>query len=185
MRRAHGKTLFSVTELANLADTSRNALNVQLNRLRKQGIIEQYAHGKYGLPGVVTAESLVESIDSHAYITGLAALHFHNLVTQVPTRVTCFTDRRSPRARERQTPLGRLVFVCLRSSIYSFPTDGVASPEQALCDFVYLVRREGLRPEGQATFRHLGRLQTATLSRILKRYPMTVQESVRKLVLGR
>jgi hypothetical protein len=184
LRRAHGKTLFSVTELANLAGTSQNVLNVQLSRLRKQEIIERYAYGKYGLPGAVTIESLLQSIDSHAYVTGLYALHFHNLVTQVPTRITCFTDRRSPRARQRQTPLGRLVFVCLRSSIYSSPSDGMAGPEQALCDFVYLARREGLRPEGQATFRNLDRLQTATLNRNLERYPMTVQKSVRKLVLG-
>jgi hypothetical protein len=100
----HGKVLFTVTELAHVAGVSRAALNVELSRLRRQAILEKYAHGLYGLPGIVSVEALVSAIDPHAYITGHYALSMHNMVTQVPTTVTCFTDRRSPRARQRTTP---------------------------------------------------------------------------------
>ena len=53
-RSLHGKVLFTVTELANVAGTSRAALNVELARLRGEGSIAKYAHGLYGLPGAVT-----------------------------------------------------------------------------------------------------------------------------------
>ena len=184
-KRLHGKTLFTVTELANVAGASREALNVELSRLRRQGVIVRYAQGQYGLAGAVTLEALLRAIDSHAYMTGLHALHAHNLVTQVPATITCFTDRRSPRARIRRTPLGRFVFSCVRSRVYCPPGGGVlAKPEQALCDFVYLCRRQRVPAEGQVSFRGLRRLRKARLSGILKRYPATVQEEVRRL-LGR
>ena len=73
-RDRHGKVLFTVTELANVAGVSRAALNVELARLRDQEIIAKYAHGLYGLPGAVSPQVLVPAIDSHAYITGHYAL---------------------------------------------------------------------------------------------------------------
>lgn len=185
-RDQHGKVLFTITELANVANVSRAALNVELARLREQTIIAKYAHGLYGLPGAVSAEILVPAIDSHAYITGHYALHAHSLVTQVPTAVTCFTDRRSPRARERDTPVGRLVFVCVRSGVYAPVPEGlVAPPAQALCDYVYLSRRQGVRPEALVTFRDLRRIRAPGCTDHLARYPITVQEHVKRLLDGR
>jgi hypothetical protein len=182
-RQRHGKVLFTVTELANVAGTSRAALNVELTRLREQEIIARYTQGLYGMPGAVSPEVLVPAVDPHAYITGHYALYRHHLVTQVPVAITCFTDRRSPRAQERITPVGRLVFVCVRSRAYSPVSEGaVASPLQALCDYVYLSRRQGTVPEALVTFRNLGRLQTADLRHVLARYPITVQKHVQRLI---
>ena len=182
-RVRHRKVLYTVTELANVADTSRSALNVELSRLREQGMLQKYAHGLYGPPGSVTVEMLVPAIDPHAYITGHYALRSHNLVTQLPTAITCFTDRRSPRARQRITPVGRLVFVCVRSPVYCpDPENVIVSPGQALCDYVYLSRRQGVRPEAVVSFRNFQHLQVSDLSEILVRYPRTVQEHVCDLV---
>lgn len=183
-RGQHDKVLYTVTELANVARVSRAVLNVELARLREQGIIVKYAHGLYGLPGAVSAEKLVPAIDSHAYITGHYALHRHNLVTQVPTTVTCFTDRRSPRARERETPVGRLVFVCVRGRVYAPESQGmVAPPAQALCDYVFLSRRQGVRPETLVTFRDVQRIRTPDFPGHLARYPITVQRHVERLLI--
>jgi hypothetical protein len=183
-RDGHGKVLFTVTELANVAGASRAALNVELARLRDQQIIVKYAHGLYGLPGAVSPEVLVPAIDSHAYITGHYALYRHNLVTQAPVAVACFTDRRSPRARERTTPVGRLVFVCVRSGVYFPVFDGVIAPAaQALCDHVYLSRRQGIAPEALVTFRNLASVRDADFSAVLARYPVSVQQHVERLAL--
>jgi hypothetical protein len=183
-RDRHGKVLFTVTELANVAGTSRSALNVELTRLRDQEIIVKYAHGLYGVPDAVLPQALVWAIDSHAYITGHYALYRYHLVTQVPVTMTCFTDRRSPRARERLTPVGRLVFVCVRSGVYFPVSEGaIAPPAQALCDYVYLSRRQGTAPETLVTFRNLTRIRDADFPRILARYPVSVQKHVERLLL--
>lgn len=182
-RRLHGKVLFTATELANVAAVSRPVVNVELARLRRQGVINSYAHGLYGLPDAVTPEILLSAIDSHAYITGSYVLYKHGLITQAPTLITCFTDRRSPRARERHTPVGRFVFICVRSRVYKPPADGVvAGPAQAFCDFVYLLRRRGISPESMVTFRALTDRIRPDLDLIIARYPLTVQQHVRMLV---
>ncbi|MHB1034869.1 MAG: type IV toxin-antitoxin system AbiEi family antitoxin domain-containing protein [Pirellulales bacterium] len=182
-RESHAKVLFTVTELANVACASAQAVNVELARLRDQEIIVRYGHGLYGMPGAVSPQDLVPAIDSHAYITGHYALYAYQMVTQMPVTITCFTDRRSPRARQRVTPVGRLVFVCVRSNVYSpVPEGAMAPPAQALCDYVYLARRHGADPEALVTFRNLARIGAADLAAILARYPVRVQKHVERLV---
>jgi hypothetical protein len=182
-REKHGKILFTVTELANVARVPPNALNVQLARLRDQEIIVRHAHGIYGAPGAVSPQVLVSAMDPHAYITGYYALYAYQMATQQPAAITCFTDRRSPRARERVTSIGRMIFACVRGKVYSPASEGaMASPAQALCDYVYLSRRRGGEPEALVTFRNLARIRAADLSPILTRYPDSVRNHVKRLL---
>lgn len=182
-RERYEKVLFTVTELANVSCASPTGLNVELARLRGQEIIVRYTHGLYGMPRAVSPQALVPAIDSHAYITGHYALYRHQMVTQMPVTITCFTNRRSSRAQERVTPVGRLVFVCVQSNVYLPVLKGaIATPAQALCDYVYLSRRHGADPEALVTFRNLARIQAADLSPILARYPVSVQKHVERLL---
>lgn len=178
-RRAHGKIVFTTTELANVAGRSPHALNVELNRLVSYGVIERYAHGRYGLPGLATPELLLPSLDPTAYITGSRALFHHRLITQAPVRITCFSARRHGRARLRSTSAGDCVLVCVCPPIYAPPREGVyAGPEQALCDFFYMGLRSGLNAGGQVTFRNVREIRRSRLSRLLRRYPATVRTRI-------
>ncbi len=179
----YGKVLFTVTELANVACASPNALNVELARLRRQEIIVRYTHGLYGTPSAVSPQALVAAIDSHAYITGHYALYAYQMVPQMPVAITCFTDRRSSRARQRVTPVGRLVFVCVHGNVYvPVPEGAIAPPAQALCDYVYLSRRHGAEPEALVTFRNLAQIRAMDLPPILARYPVSVQNHIERLL---
>ena len=182
--RSHNKVVFTVTELANVSDVALNSMNVQVGRLVRRGIVTRYANGRYGLPGTVTPEILVPSLDSHAYISGAYALYRHNLITQAQTEICCVTNRRHNRSRSRDTPIGRLVFVCVRPPIYAAPDGGgaMAGPEQALCDYVYLLGRRGLDVRTLATFRGLNRLNADTLATVVARYPATVSRNVEEIV---
>jgi hypothetical protein len=182
-QRVHLKTLFSVAELANVAQTDLHGLNTELGRLIARGIVCRYAQGFYGIPDAVSAEELIAAVDAGAYLTGLFALFRHNLVTQVPTEVTCFTNRRHNRKSERQTSAGRLCFVSVPSRVYSKPRSGVlAPPEEGLCDFVWLNVRDRIDPRSLVTFRNLRRLDQQRLVRVAERYPANVGEVVTGLV---
>jgi predicted transcriptional regulator of viral defense system len=177
-----GKTLFTLTELANLSSTPRHIVNVEMTRLVKYGVAVRYAKGLYGLTAsAVSVEQLLASMDPHAYITGAYALMRHGLVTQVPTVVTCFTTRRHFR-REMVTPAGRIEFVCVKPPVYQNEPSTIAGPEQALCDFVYISLRRGQSPTGLLTFRGPERLKLSELNRIVKRYPATVRRQVATIV---
>lgn len=181
-RTQHGKVLFRVAELANVARRPPHALNVELARLARKGLLARYATGVYGPPGAATPEQLVALLDADAYITGMFALYRHNLITQTPTELTCFTNRRHNRSRQRRTPFGRLVFVCVSRRIYAKPVRGVlAPPEQAFCDFVHVAKRQGLNPAQLVTFRGLARLNPKRLAKRMAHYPASVGETVRQL----
>ena len=175
-----GKQLFTTTELANVSGTARRVINVEMARLVKYGVIQRYARGLYGLPEAVSPEGLVSAIDPYAYMTGLYALMRHGLVTQVAAVVTCFTVRRHYH-REWETPAGRIEFVCVKPPVYRREARGMAGPEQALCDFVYLALRRGTDPRSLATFRRLATLKPSRLSRVARRYPSTVARCVAAL----
>jgi len=178
-RDRFGKVVFTVTELSNLSGLGPRSLKVSLARLVERGIMQHYTKGRYGMPGAVRIEDLVPSIDPAAYVTGMYALYQHQLITQVPTEVLCFTNHRHNRSRVRVTPLGRIVFVCVTGSAYSHPQgDVVASPEQAICDFVNVCRKRGVFPSDIVTFRNLHRLDSHLLQGRLKRYPGTVRREM-------
>ena len=181
-RRDH-KTVFSVTELANIAGVGPHSLNVQLGRLVAQGVIVRYASGKYGLPGRVRPEDLAGALDSGAYITGLHTLYHHNLVMQHPATITCFTNRRHNRSRIRRTPIGTFSFVCVSGRIYDHPADGSIAPvEQAFCDWLYLCSRKNVSPESLVTFGDLSVFKEELLGDLQTRYPKTVAREAARIL---
>jgi hypothetical protein len=183
-RDEHRKVVFTTSELANAAGSDPRSLSVTLQRLVSRGVIRRYAAGRYGLPGAVGPEDLVPLLDVSAYITGMYALYRHRMVTQVPTEITCFTSRRHNKSRVRQTPVGRIVFVCVTAPVYAPPqgTD-IASAEQALCDFIHLCRKRGISATDLVTFRNQDRLDRQVLSDHLDRYPQTVEQEVNRLLV--
>jgi len=110
-------------------------------------------------------------------------LHRHNLITQMPVEITCFTNRRHDRSRVRATPVGRFTFVCVQSSVYAPPSDGVvATPEQAIYDYVFLMRRRGVTPLSQVTFRGLHVLDAKALQEQAARYPKSTQQEAARIL---
>jgi len=182
-RDKYGKVIFTVTELSNVSSLDTKSLKVSLSRLVERGIIQHYTKGRYGMAGAVRIEDLVPSIDPAAYVTGMYALYQHQLITQMPTEISCFTNHRHNRSRVRVTPLGRIVFVCITGSTYSYPRENViVSPEQAVSDFVHLCQKRGVSPSDIVTFRNLNHLDSGLLQARLKKYPATVRREIKRLL---
>ncbi len=181
-RALHGKVIFSVAELANAAQTTLHALNTELGRLVRRGIVSRYAHGRYGPAQGVAPEDLLPAVDPGAYLTGFYALFRRHLVTQAPTEVTCFSNRRHHRKADRMTPAGKLRFICVPDSVYSRPGEqGLAPAEQALCDFAWLNLRDGIDPQSLVTFQNLDTLNRRRLRKNLQRYPEKVRSAVARI----
>ena len=180
-RACNGKNVFTVTELANVAGATPAVMNVELGRLVARGVIRRWVPGRYGLPDGVTPEELAAAIDPDSYVTGAWALWKRGFVTQVPREIECFTRRRHNRSRRRDTALGSLVFVCVGDRIHAPPLEGESVPAgQALCDLVFLSRRQGIDPRSLWTFRNLGQLVIPAA--ILDRYPRTVRNAAEAIV---
>lgn len=183
-KELHGKVLFSVSELANIGNTTPAVLNLALARLAANGVITRYVRGWYGLPGQVIIDQLVSSLDTGAYITGAVALYRHGVITQMQTQTVCFTNRRYNRARKRRTPLGTLVFACVRQPVYAPPQDGGvwAPATQALFDHVYISRRDGVDPQSLVTLRNLHTFDPEEIAHVGERYPESVRDQIRGML---
>ena len=182
-RDLHGKAVFSVAELANAARTTPHVVNTELGRLMSRRIITRYAQGRYGLPKGVEPEQLVQSLDPDAYITGFYALFRRHLVTQVPTEITCFTNRRHNRTFGRAVSPWKLKFIRVPSDIFSRPAESViVQAEQAFCDFVHLMIRDSVDPSHLVTFRNLDRLNRRRLRTTLQRYSDPVAKTVNRII---
>ena len=180
-----GKTLFTLTELANASGAPRRVVTVEMARLVRYGVVVRHAKGLYGLAGTsVPLETLLRGLDPHAYVTGAYALMRHGVVTQVPAVIHAFTARRHSRT-EVQTPEGRIEFVSVAPPIHRRGVKFIAGPEMALCDYVYIMRRRGMNPATLVTLRHLRTLKKPLLMRTLKRYPATVRQQVAAMVEGK
>jgi hypothetical protein len=181
-REQHGKVVFSTAELANAARTTLHAVNTELGRLVKRGIVRRYAQGRYGPAQGVNAEDLMAAVDPGAYITGFSALFRHHIVTQAPAEVTCFTNRRHNRTVDRDTMVGKLRFICVPAGIYAKPANQALAPvEQALCDFAWLSLRDGIDPRSLVTFRAMHALNRRRLQKVMRRYPEPVRVAVGKI----
>lgn len=122
------------------------------------------------------------TIDPGAYITGAEALYRYGHITQAVPVKTCFSNRRHNRSRERRTPLGTLVFVCVAPPVYYRPEEsGYATPAQALHDFVFISRLHGADPEAIATFRNLDEIDESVMTAVGERYPESVRNHAREI----
>ena len=179
----HGKVMFSTAELANAARTTLHAVNTELGRLIKRGIVRRYAQGWYGPVQGVDVESILTAVDPGAYATGFHALFRHSLVTQAPTETTCFTNRRHNRKIKGNASMDRLRFIYAPEGIYARPAGrALASVEQALCDFVWLSLRDRVDPRSLVTFRNLDVLNVRRLERVMRRYSEPVRIAIGRIV---
>ena len=65
-REQHGKVMFSTAELANAARTTLHAVNTELGRLIKRGIVRRYAQGWYGPIQGVEVETILAAAEPGA-----------------------------------------------------------------------------------------------------------------------
>jgi hypothetical protein len=174
--RDYNKSVYTVTELMAISGLKRNYLLNQLCSLVKRKVLIRY---KYGLYGVIdcSPEQLLPYMDSSAYCTGHYALFKHGYVTQIPSTVTCFTKRHYGQNRIKSAGGKRYEFFKPRT--FNQTCQEIASPEQALCDYVYFCRNRGLSFSSLVTFRKLSNLNREKIKGILINYPKTVQDELK------
>ncbi len=177
----HGKRVFTLAELAHISGRSGAALNVELTRLRKSKLLERIARGIYAAPGRATLTDVLPWMDDRAYVTGAYVLYAQGFITQIPSEIICFTDRRHFQS-VRVTSVGRLRFAVIKPPVYAPPSKGcLASSAQALCDLGWMADREGTDLRSLYTFRKLDRLRRELGPRRLGCYPLAVGALVRAL----
>lgn len=90
---ASTRAVFSVQQLANLISKPKSVAKVYLGRLVKEGLATKIIRGRISFSDddFIIATQLYEP----SYVSFTSALHFHELINQVPNKVECATTRNS------------------------------------------------------------------------------------------
>lgn len=100
--------VFDVKKVSEIAGVSRDYAKLLIHRMRKKNLVLCIEKGKYTTHSdeLVVASRLIWP----AYITGWAALSFHNLTEQIPTTITVVTPK-SKKRRKIEFCNARIVFI--------------------------------------------------------------------------
>lgn len=129
----------------------RNAFDsyspVQLSRWKDRGWIVQIRRGQFILAAQIDSvdRELLANEMKNSYISLEYALNYHNLIPEVPQKITAVTTERGEKIK---TPVGSFVYQKIKPPLFgSYELKQsklkkrlikIASPTKALFDFIYL-----------------------------------------------
>ena len=177
-----GKDYYTTADLEKIFGARRESLLVALSRLVKKGEMVRLQKGLYQLAGIpLNVEKIASEIYQPSYISFETALSKYGILSQIPYALTLATPRRPKKMilQERLVEYRRLKKELFGD--FSLQNDGsyLASPEKALLDELYFISK------GRATIDleelDLGEIDRQKLLEIAKKFPLPVQEMVRKI----
>lgn len=139
--RSSPKSYFSTAEIGNYLGVNKPTLKVTLSRLVKQKRLRRLIRGYFSLPQKTPdAEQLAVEFNHPSYLSLEYALSIHGILSQVPSRLTLVTPKRSAAYDFGGTAIE---YSHVKSSLFFGYTiirqTQMARPEKALLDELYLI----------------------------------------------
>lgn len=175
-----GKKIYNLSELQRLSGLSSPALRRAVQRLREKKILFQLGKGlfanSFALPSL---EEIPGFLYPPCYVSAESALFMHGIMEQAPHVLTCVTTNKT---KTFETDLGEIQYLHVKNSLFfgyeitdQFP---LASPEKAALDYVYIQRKNGVRPTlDEWNWENLDMHKLADLMTV---FPRTVQNHIQE-----
>lgn len=177
-----GKSIYHLSELQRMAGLSAVAAQRAAHRLTRKRWLAKLGKGfsaNLFLPPLLEEVSTV--LYPPSYISLESALFQHGIIEQVPHLLTCVTTNKTKSFR---TALGEISYAHLQPDLFfGYVVRGkslLALPEKAALDFVYLQLQNGHAPALDEW--HMEEISQDTLSKLILRYPRTVQRHLVRFV---
>lgn len=176
LAKKHNKRVFSLGELSVLTGESRAATGMSLLRAEKHGITARARNLWVNMMDPPSLDVVALSVQSPSYVSFESALYRHGIVSQRPQGELLMATTLKP-GRIR-TKLGDIHYVHLAKKLFfGFDETGVALPEKAFLDMVYLRMRNGtFKQYSDVLYPEL--LNQKRLRQFLKKYPKFVAKAV-------
>jgi predicted transcriptional regulator of viral defense system len=187
---ARENCILRTDDLARKRQLSVTAVRNALRRYELRGLVERVSTKIYinHLNQQFSPRDLVNILRSESYISLESALVDKGITSQSPSVLTCVTPGYPQSFRGRSVSI---VYRKISAELYwgmeakstRYNKYFVAEPEKALLDWIYLSRQEGL-PTALDEL-HLQFLDLAKLRDYADRFPGTVREVVREILVNR
>ena len=176
------KPFYTISDLEKITLLPRNSLYVSLKRGVTEGIIERVAQGIYvPIGSTLSVENTAAQLYLPNYLSFESALSKYGILNLVPYTITFATTRKTRRytIQKREVEFRQIAAELffgfeMKNGMY------IASAEKAFLDEIYFVTR------GKATLDFdevdFKKLPTNTLKEFAKRFPVYVQNRLKKIV---
>jgi predicted transcriptional regulator of viral defense system len=187
---ARSNCILRLEELSRKYRRSEPVIRNSLRRYEQKGLVERVSSKLYinHLNQQFSPQDLVNVIRPKAYISLESALVERGITNQSPSALTCVAPAYSQSYRSKSA---NIIYRRISPDLYwgyeekstRYNKYFIAEPEKALLDWIYLSRQEGL-PTPLDEFQ-LGFLSIPKLRKYAERFPRTVRETVKELLLER
>ncbi len=189
-----GQSWFDLPLLAQVSGENRRTLLVQLSRWSREGKLVALRRGMYTLNPIyrrtaLSVPQVANILYTPSYLTGIWCLGFYGLV---PEKVVAWTSVTTRVTRTFENALGHFRYQQVKPELFrgfeSKPLQGVpvriATPEKAMCDFLYLSGANWDRSRlEEMRFQHIDMLDVHALRREAGQgYPPRVRKTVDELL---
>lgn len=187
---ARENCILRTDDLARKRNLPVSVVRNALRRYELRGLVERVSTKIYvnHLNQQFSPRDLVNILRPESYISLESALVEKGVITQSPSALTCVTSGYPQTFRSKSVSI---VYRKISPDLFwgaevkatRFNKYRIAEPEKALLDWIYLSRQEGLpTPLDELQVQPL---HTAKLLDYAERFPRTVREIVKELVIGR
>ena len=187
---ARENCILRTDDLARKRNLPVSVVRNALRRYELRGLVERVSTKIYvnHLNQQFSPRDLVNILRPESYISLESALVENGVITQSPSALTCVTSGYPQTFRSKSV---NIVYRKVSAELLwgaevkatRFNKYRIAEPEKALLDWIYLSRQEGLPTPLDEL--QLQPLQTAKLLDYAERFPRTVREIAKELVITR
>ena len=176
------KPFYTISDLEKITLLPRNSLYVSLKRGVTEGIIERVAQGIYvPIGSTLSVENTAAQLYLPNYLSFESALSKYGILNLVPYTITFATTRKTRRytIQKREVEFRQIAAELffgfeMKNGMY------IASAEKAFLDEIYFVTRgKATLDFDEVDFR---KLPTKTLKEFAKRFPVYVQNRLKKIL---
>ena len=176
------KPFYTISDLEKITLLPRNSLYVSLKRGVTEGIIERVAQGIYvPIGSILSVENTAAQLYLPNYLSFESALSKYGILNLVPYTITFATTRKTRRytIQKREVEFRQIAAELffgfeMKNGMY------IASAEKAFLDEIYFVTRgKATLDFDEVDFR---KLSAKTLKEFAKRFPVYVQNRLKKIV---
>lgn len=187
---ARENCILRTDDLARKRNLPVSVVRNALRRYELRGLVERVSTKIFvnHLNQQFSPRDLVNILRPESYISLESALVERGVITQSPSALTCVTSGYPQTFRSKSV---NIVYRKISSELFwgaevkatRFNKYRIAEPEKALLDWIYLSRQEGLPTPIDEL--QLQPLHTAKLLDYAERFPRTVREIVKEIVITR
>lgn len=174
------KKAYTLTEIANIDNTSIKSAKTILQRLKKNKILLNIYKNIWAVPDA-DINDIAPFLDPDCYCSMETALYNYNIIKQSTQTFHFISNKFS---KKKKTAAGIIHFHKIKNNLYFGFKNHFAEPEKALLDYIYFCIKDGRKPFVDYDILDISAVNNKKLQKYSEPFPKTTRAYLNKLSAG-